>query len=116
MIKFIIFFFVFCYSNNLLANELNNTATIKIINKVSGKFFIYNSDVGKSLNHKNLEITIENCIKNNINYDEYAAYIVIINKKKNRLLFNSWILSHNISISQFSHPIYSVKLLTCNIN
>ena len=109
MLKFLIFFLT---SFNLFANEVEMDAKIKLINKVSGKNYIYILENNNFITHKNLNISIEKCIKNS-DLKRNAAYITIKEIKKNRLLFNAWIFSNNISLSQFSHPIYSIKLINC---
>ena len=100
-------------SNKLYSNENDSYANIKLINKVSGKNYVYNIKINKDIKHKNLNISLNKCIKNNKSDEEYAAYILIKEIKKNRLLFKAWVFSNNISISQFSHPIYAVRLLNC---
>lgn len=114
MIKFFTFLlFIFLISQKLYADEKNFYANIKLINKVSGKNYVYKIELNKNINHKSLNISLNKCIKNKKNNEEYAAYILIKETKKDRLLFGAWIFSNNISISQFSHPIYAIKLLNC---
>ncbi len=114
MFKFItLITLILLTSYNLYSNEKNLYANIKLINKVSGKNYIYSIKLNKDIKHKNLNISLSKCIENNKSDNEYAAYILIKEIKKNRLLFNAWIFSKNISISQFSHPIYAIKLLNC---
>ncbi len=114
MIKFFTFFlFFFLISQKLYPDENNFYANIKLINKVSGKNYVYKIELNKNINHKSLNISLNKCIKNKKSDEEYAAYILIKEIKKSRLLFSAWIFSKNISISQFSHPIYTIKLLNC---
>ena len=114
MYKFFIVIIFILNSYQLYANENNLSASIKIINKVSGNNYIYEIRKNKNIQHKIFKITLEDCIINSKKPKEYAAYIKLDDAKKNRLLFKSWILSKNLSISQLSHPIYSIKLVKCN--
>ena len=114
MYKFILIISLLITPYKLYANENTISATIKLTNKVSGKNYIYKINKNENIKHKILKISIEECIINTKNLNEFAAYIMLHDAKKNRLLFNSWILSNNVSISQISHPIYSIKLIKCN--
>ena len=102
----IILFSYFC--NTGFASDFSHIK-IKLINKITGKNYIYTGKLEENFKHKNLEITINKCIKNK----EFAAFIVVNEKIKKRILFKAWILSKNTSISQFSHPIYAIKLINC---
>ena len=114
MYKFILIIALLITPYSLYANENTISAIIKLTNKVSGKSYTYKINKNENIKHKFLKISIEECIINTKNRNEFAAYIMLHDEKKNRLLFNSWILSNNISLSQFSHPIYSIKLIKCN--
>ncbi len=98
----------FCFCNTSSSSDFSHI-TIKLINKITGKNYIYTGKLKENFKHKNLEITVNKCIKNR----EFAAFIIINEKIKKRILFKAWILSKNTSISQFLHPIYSIKLINC---
>ncbi len=114
MYKFILIIALLTTPYSLYANENTISAIIKLTNKVSGKNYTYKINKNENIKHKFLKISMEECIINTKSRNEFAAYIMLHDEKKNRLLFNSWILSNNISLSQFSHPIYSIKLIKCN--
>jgi len=98
--------YFFCYS--VLASDFSHIK-IKLINKITGKNYIYTGKLEENFKHKNLEITVNKCIKNK----EFAAFIIINQRIKKRTLFKAWVLSENLSISQFLHPIYAIKLINC---
>jgi len=110
---YILILIIIFTSTKLYSNENSPHANIKLINKVSGKNYTYKIQLNKNITHKNLKISLNKCIENNKSDKDFAAYILIKEIKKNRIIFNAWIFSNNISISQFSHPIYAIKLIDC---
>ena len=92
--------------------ENSNTSSFQIINKITGKSFVIKVFPDTQERLDNLIIKVNNCLINN-DKSNYASFLKIKNIKNNKNLFSSWIFSSNPSISEFSHPIYSIKLIKC---
>ena len=93
--------------------ENNSITVIKIIDKVSGKYYIHEVSKDKLLIFRNLVISSSQCIIDKDDANNFAAFVSlkIINQKK--YIFKGWILSKNVSLSQVSHSVYNIKLLRC---
>ncbi|MBH88149.1 MAG: hypothetical protein CMJ12_03210 [Pelagibacterales bacterium] len=104
-------FFLFI-SFEIKANE-NLKTSLKIIDKISSKYYVIEVSKNSTLIFKNLDILIKKCIKDNQDYNSYAAYLILKDRKKDKFIFKGWILSKNTSLSQVSHSIYNIKLLNC---
>ena len=92
--------------------ENKNTSFFQIINKITGKSFIITVYPDTQERIDNLIIKANDCLINNDKLN-YASFLQVENKKNNKNLFNSWIFSNNPSISEFSNPIYAIKLVKC---
>jgi hypothetical protein len=86
---------------------------IKIIDKISGKSYTHGIHKDKVLNFRNINISSNQCIVDKNNTNNYAAFINLKEIDKDKYIFKGWILSKNISFSQVSHPVYSIKLIKC---
>ena len=93
--------------------ENNNITVIKIIDKVSGKHYIYEVSKDKVLKFKNFGISSSRCITDEDDANNFAAFVSLKKINQNKYIFKGWLLSKNVSLSQVSHPIYNVKLLKC---
>ena len=97
-----------------IASAENNSKTvIKIIDKVSGKYYIHEVSKGKLLKFRNLAISSSQCIIDKDDANNFAAFVSLKKINQNKYIFKGWILSKNVSLSQVSHPVYNVKLLEC---
>ena len=114
MILKIIIINLICIFLSYSANSDNQGITIlKIIDKVSGKSYIHEIYKDKVLNFRNVNITSSQCIVDKEGTKNYAAFINLKESNKDKYIFKGWILSKNISFSQVSHPVYSIKLIKC---
>jgi len=104
--------FLLFISFDISANENSNTS-LKIIDKVSSKSYVIEVPNNITFIFKNLNILIKKCIKNEQDYNSYASYLVLKDRKKDKFIFKGWVLSKNTSLSQVSHPIYNLKLIKC---
>ena len=97
-----------------IASAENNSRTvIKIIDKVSGKYYIHEVSKDKLLIFRNLVISSSQCIIDIDDANNFAAFVSLKKINQNKYIFKGWLLSKNVSLSQVSHPIYNVKLLKC---
>ena len=114
MILKIIIINLICIFLSYSANSDNQGITIlKIIDKVSGKSYIHEIYKDKVLNFRNVNISSTQCIVDEDNNKNYAAFINLKESNKDKYIFKGWILSKKISFSQVSHPVYSIKLIKC---
>ena len=114
MILRIILINLLCIIFPYIASADNSSKTvIKIIDKVSGKYYIHEVSKDKLLIFRNLVISSSQCIIDKDDANNFAAFVSlkIINQKK--YIFKGWILSKNVSLSQVSHSVYNIKLLRC---
>ena len=93
--------------------ENNNITVIKIIDKVSGKYYIHQISKGELLKFRNLAISSSQCIIDIDDANNFAAFVSLKKINQKKYIFKGWILSKNVSLSQVSHPVYNVKLLKC---
>ena len=97
-----------------IASAENNSKTvIKIIDKVSGKYYIQKVSKDKLLKFRNLAISSSQCIVDKDDANNFAAFVSLKKINQNKYIFKGWLLSKNVSLSQVSHPVYNVKLLGC---
>ena len=92
--------------------ESKNTSFFQIINKITGKSFVITVFPDTQERIDNLIIKVNDCLINN-DKSIYASFLKVENRKNNKNLFSSWIFSNNPSISEFSNPIYAIKLVKC---
>ena len=114
MILRIILIYLLCIIfSHIASTENNNKTVIKIIDKVSGKYYIHEISKDKLLKFRNLAISSNQCIIDKNDSNNFAAFVSLKKINQNKYIFKGWILSKNISLSQVSHPVYNVKLLGC---
>ena len=114
MILRIILINLLCIIFAYFASAENNSKTvIKVIDKVSGKYYIHEISQDKLLKFRNLAISSSQCIIDKDDANNFAAFISLKKINQNKYIFKGWILSKNVSLSQVSHPVYNVKLLQC---
>ena len=114
MILRIILINLLCIIFAYFASAENNSKTvIKIIDKVSGKYYIQEVSKDKLLKFRNLAIYSSQCIVDKDDATNFAAFVSLKKTNQNKYIFKGWILSKNVSLSQVSHPVYNVKLLEC---
>ena len=103
-----------CFFITFEINANNDIKTsLKIIDKVSSKYYVIEVIENSTVIFKNLDISIKKCIKDKESYNSYAGYLILKDRKKDKFIFKGWILSDNTSLSQVSHPIYNIKILKC---
>jgi len=113
MFKIILINVIYIFlSFSATANNTNKTI-IKIIDKVSGKSSIHEIYKDKILYFKNISISSKHCLIDKEDNKNYATFILLKEINKDKYIFKGWLLSRNISISQVSHPVYTLKLLKC---
>ena len=105
---------ILCFIYPFIASAKNDgIAIIKVINKISGKYYIHEVSKGELLKFRNMALTSSQCIINKVDNNSFAAFISLKKINQDKYIFKGWILSNNISLSQVSHPVYNVKLLEC---
>lgn len=108
LINLVYIFFIFS------AEADNRDKTIiKIIDKISGKSSTHEIFVDKLFYYRNINISSKKCIIDQEDNKNYAAFIILKESNKDKHIFKGWLLSKNISISQVSHPVYTIKLIKC---
>ena len=105
-----VFFFIYPF---IAAAKNDGIAIIKVINKISGKYYIHEVSKGELLKFRNMTLTSSQCIIDKEGTNSFAAFISLKNINQDKYIFKGWVLSNNISLSQVSHPVYNVKLLEC---
>ena len=114
MILKIILINILCLIYPYISSAVNDSKTvIKIIDKVSGKYYIHQISKGELLKFRNLAISSSQCIIDKDDVNNFAAFVSLKTINPNKYVFKGWILSKNVSLSQVSHPVYNVKLLRC---
>ena len=112
ILRIILIYLLFIIFPHIASTE-NNKTVIKIIDKVSGKYYIHEISKDKLLKFRNLAISSNQCIIDKDDSNNFAAFVSLKKINQNKYIFKGWILSNNISLSQVSHPVYNVKLLEC---
>ena len=93
--------------------DSNSKAVIKIIDKVTGKYYVLEVSKDQVLNFRNIVISYSHCLTEKDDDNNFASFIYIKKVNQDKDIFKGWLLSKNISVSQVSHPVYNVKLLKC---
>ena len=113
MLKIIIMNTIFIFFTYLATADTHKKTIIKIIDKISGKSYIHEISKDKILIFRNLDISSSQCIIDTEDNNNFASYIRLKERSKDKYIFKGWILSKNISLSQVAHPVYAIKLLEC---
>ena len=110
--RFFLIFFFYCFIHPILAEF---TAKLRAIDRTTGRSFILNAPINKSVEFSKLIIKVKYCYQNPINKEiENYAYIVIKDLADNKKIFNGWMFSSSPSINSLEHPINDIWLLECS--
>ncbi|MDC3024545.1 DUF2155 domain-containing protein [Alphaproteobacteria bacterium] len=110
--KILFFFLLFIFSENLLAQY---SATLRAIDRTTGRSFELNVPLNKEVNFSKLSIKVKYCYQNPINMEiENYAYIVIKDLQSEQPIFTGWMFSSTPSLNSLEHPINDIWLLKCN--
>ena len=91
------------------------TAKLRAIDRTTGRSYILNTPINKTVNFSKLSINVKYCYQNPINMEiENYAYIIIKDLQKNENIFEGWMFSSSPSIHSLEHPINDIWLLECN--
>ncbi len=94
----------------------SNTVSLRVLNKITAKTEILNTNIGDVAIFGNLDVIVEKCWTKPENEKHDARAKVEIYEKKQiskNLIFSDWLFSKSISITGLNHPIYDVVLLEC---
>ncbi len=117
----IFFFFFFLISFQLESKALDGkSAIISILDKITAKVNNFEINVNESLVFETLEIKIFACYKTPPNEvpENYALLRIWdeIEDKKEKLVYQGWMISSSPSSSPFEHPIYDIWINECKLN
>lgn len=94
-----------------------NTAKLIALNKITAKSKELILKIGEAKYFGNIEIKVHKCLKSLDLYlpDNKILFTVIENKidEDPLLVFQGWMMSSNISVSSFEHPIYEIFARDC---
>ncbi len=115
MYKKVLYLFLFFFlTSNVLAKQ---SATLRAIDRTTGRSFVLNAPVNEEVNFSKLSINVKFCYQNPINMEiENYAYIVIKDLQNNKSIFTGWMFSSTPSLNSLEHPINDIWLLKCNNN
>ena len=107
-------------TNNLIKNQPENRfadlVKMRGLNKITGKTSIIEAKIGDVIQFEQLEILFLKCWKSypEENTENKLLLKIFENKdNKKNLIFYGWFFSSSPSISGLEHPLYDLKLLTC---
>ncbi len=115
-----IYLFVFNFSVAISENQTTGSKTdLKILDKISSKNELINLINGEELIYKDLAIKSMKCTNSEFDDNpEIKAYIQVrdLTLKDNDkvYIFNGWMFSSSPSIVPFDHPVYDIRLVSCN--
>jgi hypothetical protein len=106
------------FIRNQPANRFVKNVKLQGLNKVTGRTFEMESEVGKSINFERLEIVPIKCWKS---YPEenienkllLKVFEIEAKSEKKKMIFYGWIFSSSPSVSGLEHPLYDIKLEDC---
>jgi hypothetical protein len=110
------------HENKLIKNQPTNrfVTNVKLqgLNKVTGRTFEMESEIGKSINFERLEIVPLKCWKsypeeNTENKLLLKIFETETKSKKKKMIFYGWIFSSSPSVSGLEHSLYDIKLEDC---
>lgn len=107
-------------TNNLIKNQPENRfadlVKMRGLNKITGKTSTIEAKIGDVIQFEQLEILFLKCWKSypEENTENKLLLKIFENKdNKKNLIFYGWFFSSSPSISGLEHPLYDLKLLTC---
>ena len=110
--KILLLYLLSSFTESLLAK---NFATLRAIDRTTGRTFELNAPLNKEVSFSKLSIKVKYCYQNPINMEiENYAYIVIKDSQKNEYIFTGWMFSSTPSLNSLEHPINDIWLLKCN--
>ena len=113
MFKSLVLVFILCIYTSISYSEI--IAKLRAIDRTTGRSYILNTPVNKTINFSKLSINVKYCYQNPINMKiENYAYIIIKYLQKNEDIFEGWMFSSSPSINSLEHPINDIWLLECN--
>jgi|GEM_PF-1744906 len=94
--------------------------TLRGLDKVTGRVFDLDAEVGKTFRFGTLEVEIHTCDKTpEEEVPECKAFIEVWENKTNetpKRYFSSWMFSSSPSISAMDHPVYDIWISGCKFN
>ena len=123
VIFLILFFFnfskVFANEQIKILDKDQNTAEIKIIDKITSRLNEVKLNIKTVKKIKDFEIYIEKCVVDERKgFRETSALIQIKdikNKTKDKVfLFNDWMFATNPAVNELEHPNYDIWLSKCS--
>lgn len=88
-------------------------ASIVVLNKITGKAELVNFELDKSILFGKISIKVQKCIKvSNPLRPTNLMFIKVFNNNI-RLIFDGWIDSSNLSLSNLEHPVYEIIPIKC---
>ena len=102
-----------------ILDKSQNTAEIKIIDKITSRLNKVKLNIKTVKKVKDFEIYIEKCVVDERKgFRETSALIQIKdikNKKKDKVfLFNDWMFATNPAVNEIEHPNYDIWLSKCS--
>lgn len=100
------------------ADRFQNTAIVKVLNKITGKTQIIKIKINETIVFERLEIKPIICWKSYPEEEPENKLLLEIlennpNNTKKAKVFFGWIFSSSPSISGLEHPLYDIKLDDC---
>jgi hypothetical protein len=98
-------------------SDMKGKAKIVAINKITASSQILDIKINTPVFFHNLEINLYKCLKVNDPYnpDAYGLFTLTEYKLNDdaTVIFQGWLISSSISLSNFDHPIYEVFIKDC---
>ena len=86
----------------------SDSVVFRVLDKISGKSFLYKLGVGKSARIGMIEIQLNKAFVNNpLDLEEVYANVSI--KVKDEVVFSNWIFASSPANS-FIHPVYEIRI------
>ena len=96
---------------------MRGRAKIIAINKITAQRQLLNIKINTPVFFNNLEIILRKCLKINDPYkpDDYGLFTLTEYKLSDdaSTVFQGWLISSSISLSNFDHPVYEIFLKDC---
>ncbi|MBY0273479.1 MAG: DUF2155 domain-containing protein [Alphaproteobacteria bacterium] len=98
-------------------NIITNGVTLQGLDKQTGRVFIIDAPLNKSIEFGTLKIVVKHCEKTPLDDRQESMAFVVISEEKPvgtlQNLFSGWMFATSPALSAIDHPIYDVWVKEC---
>ena len=90
------------------------TAEIVMLDKLRAQPTTITVKAGQDVAYGTLTVAVKSCQSRPIDLPQNAAaFLEVTDSRGSAPVFRGWVLSNTPSVSQFEHPVYDLRLVSC---